>query len=91
MAKEEAYNLSADVYSFGILLWQICSLEKPFPHYNIVRHSQLVVHGGERPEIARSWSQDLSRIMSTAWSTNMSERPTCCEIIKVLQSEIKRV
>ena len=34
------YNLKADVYGFGVVLWQIFSLEVPFAH--IKRMDELV-------------------------------------------------
>merc|ERR1712183_1116963 len=35
VAKEQPYNTSVDVYSFAILLWQICTLETPFNDFDI--------------------------------------------------------
>ncbi|KAL7523032.1 hypothetical protein ACHAXR_000175, partial [Thalassiosira sp. AJA248-18] len=29
---ERGYGIPADVHSFGILFWQICSLKQPFAH-----------------------------------------------------------
>jgi hypothetical protein len=42
VALSESYNLIADVYSFGLLLWQIFSLDLPFgsdrPKLRNLRH-----------------------------------------------------
>jgi len=82
MAPEVALNLGygskADVYSFGILLWEICALTKPFG--NIKSHSQFqeaVFEGGERPEIEeQNWPVAIKEIIRKCWSADPSQRPT---------------
>ena len=88
VAKDEPYNTSADVYSFAILLWQICSLETPFCSCTVKTHYESVIRGGYRPEIDPSWSSALSTIMTKGWSVDMSERPDCHHIMKTLRSEV---
>jgi len=88
VAKEKPYNTSVDVYSFAILLWQICSLEIPFEDHDYKIHWKLVVQGGERPPIDPNWPRKISNLMSLAWSVNISERPSFCEIVNILQSEV---
>jgi len=88
VAKGEPYNTSADIYSFAILLWQIYSLEKPFEDYNVKMHRELVIHGNQRPPINPRWPEKLSNLISSAWSTNLSERPTVYKIMHVLRSDV---
>eukprot|EP00934_Nitzschia_sp_Nitz4_P000585 Nitzschia sp. Nitz4//scaffold190_size42200//30078//33516//NITZ4_007394-RA/size42200-processed-gene-0.52-mRNA-1//-1//CDS//3329540150//585//frame0 len=61
VARGKAYNKSVDVYSFGILLWEMCSLEKPYMGYSSKRHMKDVVLGGERPKMdgAKCAIQDI--------------------------------
>jgi len=88
VAKEMPYNTSVDVYSFSILLWQICSLEIPFAGCNVKSHAKRVVQGGLRPDINQSWSKPLKNLMTTGWSEEMTERPNCCQIMDVLRCEV---
>lgn len=42
----DKYNMKADVYSFGIVLWQMLSLKLPFAH--VRSKSEMVDAVGER-------------------------------------------
>lgn len=88
VAKEEPYNISVDVYSFTILLWQICSLETPFASCNVKTHFQTVVKSGLRPQINPKWSKDLSQLMTNGWSEDMQVRPDCGHIMDILRMEV---
>jgi len=41
----EHYNLKADVYTFGMVLWEMFSLETPFSH--VKTRKEMVEHVGE--------------------------------------------
>ncbi|KAL3922574.1 MAG: hypothetical protein SGILL_002131 [Bacillariaceae sp.] len=88
VARSEPYNLSADVYSFGLLLWQICSLDLPYDGMNRQDHSELVVHGNERPQLDSSWSTPLRILMKRAWEPDPLVRPSMDSIYKILRREI---
>ncbi|KAL7563368.1 hypothetical protein ACA910_014205 [Epithemia clementina (nom. ined.)] len=92
VAQDMGYNLSVDVYSFGILLWELCSAEKPFYGYSSNKHMQLVVLGGERPKMDSAhthlWPVALQNLMKTCWSTNPAQRPTFTQIIQVLEQKV---
>ena len=78
------YSLHADVYSFGVLLWQIFRLKKPFDHVKSAKqfHKE-VFKRGARPKLSKHWPQILKDIISNCWSSNLHERPTmeCVEFI----------
>lgn len=88
VARCEPYNLTADVYSFGLLLWQVCSLQLPYDGMNRQDHSELVVHGNERPPLDSSWSTPLRILMKRAWEPDPSARPSMDSIYKILRREI---
>jgi serine/threonine protein kinase len=88
VARSEPYNLSADVYSFGLLLWQICALDLPYDGMNRQDHSELVVHGNERPALDSSWSTPLRILMKRAWEPDPLVRPSMDSIYKILKREI---
>jgi serine/threonine protein kinase len=76
VAQSEPYNLSADVYSFGLLLWQTCSLDLPYDGMNRQDHSELVVYGNERPQLDSSWSTPLRILMKRSWEPEPLVRPS---------------
>lgn len=88
VARSEPYNLTADVYSFGLLLWQICSLELPYDGMNRQDHAELVVHGNERPILDSSWSTPLRILMKRSWEPDPLVRPSMDSIYKILRREI---
>jgi hypothetical protein len=88
VAKSEPYNLTADVYSFGLLLWQVCSLDLPYEGMNRQDHSELVVYGNERPQLDSSWSTPLRILMKRAWEPDPAVRPSMDSIYKILRREI---
>merc|ERR1712238_488848 len=52
----QGYGLPVDVYSFGILLWEICSLTKPFCKIkSAAEFHKTVFEKGSRPKVAKSW------------------------------------
>ena len=88
VARSEPYNLTADVYSFGLLLWQVCSMDLPYDGMNRQDHSELVVYGDERPPLDASWSTPLRILMKRAWEPDPSVRPSMDSIYKILKREI---
>lgn len=87
VCKNTPYNLKADVYSFGILLWQIISLRTPFSGYNVRMHYKVVITDGGRPKLDDKWSLGLRVLMSNCWSADISLRPKFDEIVKILFDE----
>lgn len=70
------YGLPADVYSFGILLWEIWSLKKPFCNIkSIGQFEKAVFSKGLRPKLSTQWPADLLAIMSNCWSESAQDRP----------------
>jgi len=69
------YNESADVFSFGILLWQIISCDVPYENFTVPMYEKLVVGNGYRPSIKKSWPKELVDLMECCWSSNPRNRP----------------
>ena len=89
IAKELPYDKSVDIYSFGILLWEVCSAEKPFYGYSSNKHMRQVVLGGERPKMdsqhTADWPSNLQWLMKRCWCKHPSARPTFADVKQVLK------
>jgi len=73
----KGYGFEADVYSFGILLWEICSLKKPFGKIKSAKEfDKLVFVKGERPKVRKGWSIGLTEVMTQCWDHDRKERPS---------------
>lgn len=88
IALSKPYNLTADVYSFGLLLWQVCSLELPFEGMTQSYHADFVVGGSERPTLVSSWSTALRILMKRSWESSPASRPSMHSIYIILRQEI---
>jgi serine/threonine protein kinase len=83
------YGLSADVYSYSLLFFQIMSLEMPYHQYDLKKHMAKVVIGGERPNGKKlKASPALSDKIVRGWNASPDKRPTMSEICDALLVEV---
>ncbi len=88
--RREHYGLSADVYSYGILLWEISICHKPFKGMTVDQHSDLVVVQGYRPKISIvPGSDSFKNLIQDCWSAIPTKRPTFTEVRLALANEIE--
>lgn len=82
----QPYNQKADVYSFGIILWELVAFKKPYDGMNREEFYNRVVHGGERPAINKKWPEDLTELMKSCWDAEIVHRPNFSDIVEILDS-----
>ena len=82
----QPYNQKADVYSFGIMLWELVAFKKPYDGMNREEFYSRVVHGGERPAVNKKWPEDLTELMRSCWDAEIVKRPDFCDIVEILDS-----
>jgi serine/threonine protein kinase len=85
----EPYGLSADMYSFSILMWEMLALEKAFGRMPTDKHRELVVLGTDRPKIDPEWTSGLKDILEGCWASDPLQRPEAKNVYKMLQQEIQ--
>ena len=83
------YNFLADSYSFGIMLWEVISLERPFANYSPKEIRDMAMRWGERPKIREEWPENVVELMKSAWDSNFKKRPTMKVIRAKLEEEIE--
>jgi serine/threonine protein kinase len=90
IAKGLPYNHMVDVYSFGIILWEMNAGKKPFHGLNRELFYRLVVQGGERPQLNRKWPPELCKLVSDCWSIEVDERPKFENIIERIDDMLSK-
>ena len=90
VAEGRSYNETADVYSFGILLWQIMSLKTPYGDAPGAVVERKVLYCGTRPPIDQTWPSPLCRILKDMFASN-PRRPQMDVVCDVLRQEINKL
>jgi hypothetical protein len=85
----EPYNLSADTYSFIIVMYEMFKLQPAFKRMTVDDHFVQVVQGKERPDIDPMWPSFLTMILKCGWSPNPRTRPTMIQINQSLERSIE--
>lgn len=81
------YNLSTDVYSFSMLLWEIIALQKPLKGFTYAELKQEVFHDGYRPPLKKIWHKGIRTLIAAGWSQNPVKRPNMNEVY----DDLKRI
>jgi serine/threonine protein kinase len=87
VSRNQPYTEKADVYSFGVLLWQIMSLEEPYGKMTAARIEYSVANVGLRPIIDPSWSNALRRLLQDCFA-DPKRRPSMEVACSVLLREV---
>jgi len=86
------YGLKADVYSFGILLWEVCALTKPFAPITSSSDFEIAVFmGGKRPVTEYHWPAAIKELISRCWAAIPNKRPLMSEIQSSLSSTMANI
>lgn len=85
------YGLAADIYSLGLILWQICSLVRPFGKLDQREEFvEKVVRRHLRPSLRPVIVADhrISQLITSCWSPIPQSRPNASQVISLLQTSL---
>mmetsp|Transcript_32330 Transcript_32330/g.52228 ORF Transcript_32330/g.52228 Transcript_32330/m.52228 type:complete len:399 (+) Transcript_32330:152-1348(+) len=83
----DRYTLAADVYSFGIVLWELLTRLRPYGTLNAMEIGKRVVLERMRPDIpASSPSLTYTAVMKSCWDHDPTRRPQFTTAIAMLRS-----
>jgi serine/threonine protein kinase len=86
--RHESYSSNADVYSFGICLWQLITREIPYATMTPIQAAYTVAQG-QRPEIPASTPMRLQEIIRACWDQDSHRRPSFTYIALALADYAK--
>jgi len=83
----QPYNLSADVYSFSMLLWEILTLTKPLDNYTYRDLKKEIFLEGDRPPLRKIFNKKMRNLVAEGWDQRANARPSIDKVYDELKKE----
>eukprot|EP00276_Gloeochaete_wittrockiana_P005788 CAMPEP_0184662932 /NCGR_PEP_ID=MMETSP0308-20130426/45668_1 /TAXON_ID=38269 /ORGANISM="Gloeochaete witrockiana, Strain SAG 46.84" /LENGTH=279 /DNA_ID=CAMNT_0027105297 /DNA_START=57 /DNA_END=896 /DNA_ORIENTATION=- len=87
--RREHYTQKADVYSYGIVAWEVATSKVPYYGLKPVQTAMLVANEGIRPSLLQpkpSCPEELCALIHQTWEEDPDKRPSFSEIVVSLRS-----
>ncbi|CAI2169745.1 17825_t:CDS:2 [Funneliformis geosporum] len=76
---------ASDIYSIGIIMWELSSGQSPFLNYNHTYDFALRIVSGMRPKILSGTPSEYRRIMKQCWDAIPQNRPTVFTLVNEIE------
>jgi len=88
----QKYNQSCDIYSFGLIFWEMLTLRRPFPEQRkLVQFKENVWEPWGRqvrpPIPTTKLTPDVQSILTQCWDFNPRSRPKAPDLLESLKKE----
>ncbi|GES73032.1 kinase-like domain-containing protein [Rhizophagus clarus] len=81
------YTFASDIYSVGIIMWEVSSGQLPFNNYEHNFDLAMKIVNGMRPRIKSGIPSEYKKLMKQCWDADPSNRPD----INTLYNGIKKI
>ncbi|KAE8707537.1 Serine/threonine-protein kinase HT1 [Hibiscus syriacus] len=85
MIKKKSYGRKVDVYSFGLILWEMVAGTIPYEDMNPIQAAFAVVNKNLRPVVPKDCPPAMGALIEQCWSLNPEKRLEFWQIVKVLE------
>ncbi|CAF2759184.1 unnamed protein product [Rotaria sp. Silwood2] len=79
----------SDVYSLGIVYWELAADEIPYAGHQDAVICQFVLHG-DRLEIPKTTPSRFSSLIKKCWAHDPNDRPNCPQLIEIIEECITK-
>ena len=88
--KNKPYNFKSDIWSLGVILYEMCALKPPFNGANIHMLAMQIVRG-QVPALPAHYSYELRGLVSKMLNQEPTRRPNINSLLqdKLLRSRIR--
>ena len=84
-----SYSLKVDVYSFGMVCWELWHKSQPFYEYSSRFDIMDKVRHGGRPVIDGNCPEGFKALIEKCWSQRPVDRPNFGDVVQTLKEELQ--
>eukprot|EP01117_Protostelium_nocturnum_P012650 TRINITY_DN4657_c0_g1_i2.p1 TRINITY_DN4657_c0_g1~~TRINITY_DN4657_c0_g1_i2.p1 ORF type:complete len:865 (-),score=221.17 TRINITY_DN4657_c0_g1_i2:71-2665(-) len=82
---QRQYSSKSDVWSYGVLIWEVWEISDPFPDMTAVEAAVAVSSHGQRLPISPGTPTKLEDLMNACWQHKPADRPNFAQICNYLE------
>eukprot|EP01133_Synstelium_polycarpum_P010264 gene10264-11971_t len=82
--RHESYNHKADVYSYGIVIWELLTGQEPYEGIPPMNAGILVASKELRPELPENCDPNWKKLVVWCWAEDPNKRPSFIEVTDYL-------
>ncbi|XVE77863.1 hypothetical protein DITRI_Ditri13aG0097400 [Diplodiscus trichospermus] len=81
MIKRKSYGRKVDVYSFGLILWEMVAGTIPYEDMNPIQTAFVVVNKNVRPVVPVDCPAAMRALIEQCWSSHPEKSPEFWQIV----------
>jgi len=88
-SEKKFYSEKADIYSFGMVCWELLTRQTPFENLESFSVPVLVLKG-KRPPLPKEGNKAFRKLIKNCWSQKPENRPNISKVLNILVDMIRK-